>query len=148
MEKPLNLNDIATLKKYITDGNELYKSFPFGGAGVCIVSEAPRRRPQEKSFYPDSRYVVTCHIRELSWVFEELYRIFCAGDLLDHCSKFEFFGRLANAANDAAAENAEITAAELALKVIAEAEKMHQEIQENRFDYLMVTSGNRIAADK
>ena len=148
MEKPLNLNDIATLKKYITDGNKLYKSLPFGGAGVCIVSEAPRRRPQEKSFYPDPRYVVTCHIRELSWVFEELYRIFCAGDLLDHCSKFEFFGRLANAVNDATAENAEITAAELALKVIAEAEKMHQEIQENRFDYLMVTSGNRIAADK
>ena len=148
MENKIHWDDIATLKKYIADGNELYKSLPFGGAGVCIVSALPRRRKGDVSFYPDPRYVVTCHSRELSWIFEELYRIFTDGNLLDHCSKFEFFGRLANAANDATAENAEITAAELALKVIAEAEKMHQEIQENRFDYLMVTSGNRIAADK
>ena len=81
-------------------------------------------------------------------MFEELYRIFIAGDLLDSCSKFEFFGRLANAANDATAEDANISAAALALKVIAEAEIMHQEITENRFAYLTVTSGNRIAADK
>ena len=148
MEKQTHWSDIAALKNYIAEGNELYKSLPFGGAGVCIVSEAPRRRPQENSFYPDPRYVVTCHSRELSWVFEELYRIFCAGDLLDSCSKFEFFGRLANAANDATAEDANISAAALALKVIAEAEIMHQEITENRFAYLTVTSGNRIAADK
>ena len=70
----------------------------WGGADV-IISEEPAHEPVPNSFYPEARYVVTAHAHELSWLFVELRDAFYAEELIDGCSKIEFFGRLANAAN-------------------------------------------------
>lgn len=67
---------------------------PWGGADVAIVAESPEPRPDH--FYPDPRFVVTPHVRELSWLFESLRDAFAG--TMDYLSKYEFHDRLADAA--------------------------------------------------
>ncbi len=118
----------------------------WGGADVCIVRHAPP--PSENGFYPDPRFVETRYPLELSWIFEALRDAFYAEKLLDGCSKIEFFGRLANAACEAITENAEIPCVDLCKSVIAEAEKMYEEMQNHQFHCLAVTFGNEIYNDR
>jgi hypothetical protein len=68
----------------------------WGGADVVIYAKPPPKKPSKRGAYPEPRTVVTPHSRHLTWLFYELRDAF--GDLLDHLTKIEFYGRLANAA--------------------------------------------------
>jgi len=69
---------------------------PWGGADV-VISGTPPEPTGKPGFYPDPRYVVTQYDRELSWLFESLRDAF--SEVIDYQSKFEFYGRLADAAD-------------------------------------------------
>ena len=69
---------------------------PWGGADV-VLSDTPAPPSDERSFYPDKRYVVTPFVAELSWLFESLRDAF--GSAIDYQSKYAFYGRLADAAD-------------------------------------------------
>ena len=68
---------------------------PWGGADL-VISATPSALPAEPTFYPEPRYVVTPHSRELSWLFESLGDAFSG--VIDFQSKHEFYSRLADAA--------------------------------------------------
>jgi hypothetical protein len=69
---------------------------PWGGAGVVILAEMPAQRPG--GFFPDPLIVVTSHVGELSWLFEELRNIAVEFNEF-YLWKAEFFSRLAVRAN-------------------------------------------------
>ena len=119
---------------------------PWGGADVLITSTQPVPSGPD-AFYPDPRFVVTDHELELSWLFESLRDIFYSA--IDGCTKIEFYGRLANAANrflsSAADEPCEVR--HLLLAVTAEASKMLDEMESGTFDYLVIAPGGVIAND-
>ena len=87
-------DEVRALAARIANG-EIGAARPWGGADVSIV-----RRPRNGdpgSFYPDPNYVVTKHVAELSWLFEQLRDIFyqLGGDIF--AWKYDFFGSLAEA---------------------------------------------------
>ena len=118
----------------------------WGGADV-MISFRPRPGDGESSFYPAPRMVYTPHARELSWLFDSLRDSFAIESLLDGCSKIEFYGRLANAANARPQAGPEVSAAELCGAVLAEAVKMYGEMKKRSFEYLLVAFHGEIAAD-
>ena len=67
----------------------------WGGAGVVLSTTPPA--PTKPSFYPDPRYVVTPHAREVSWLLVKLRDAFYSHPLM--LDKEELFGRLADAAD-------------------------------------------------
>ena len=117
----------------------------WGGAGVGIAAEPlPERWPDD--FYPDPRVVVTPYVRELSWLFEQLWAAF--RPLLDHMTKLEFFGRLANAAiayHKRAGDDADVQG--LLEAVLAKAGSIATEISNGTFVALSVAPGRAIAED-
>ena len=119
----------------------------WGGADVVITSKRPAATDGANSFYPDPRYVVTDHALELSWLFEKLFTAFYADNLLDGCTKIEFCGRLANAANRCLAKPPAGSARPLLAAVMHEAFCIYEEIQDGSFAYLTVAVGNAIADD-
>jgi hypothetical protein len=68
---------------------------PWGGAGV-VVTRHPVAPDRPGDFYHRPRAIVTPHTASLSWLLEQLWAIFRPA--MDAVTKFEFFGRLANAA--------------------------------------------------
>ena len=94
---------------------------PWGGADVVITATKPLPHPGP-SFYPDPQFVVTPHARELSWLFGKLGSAFA--DTIDYLSKYEFYGRLAGAADRAAGAG---SATELLHAVLAEARVLARE---------------------
>ena len=76
------------------------QSEPWGGADV-VISAHPAPAKSGEGFYPAPRFVVTPHVAELSWLFESLRDAFTS--VIDYQSKYEFYGRLADAADRHAA---------------------------------------------
>lgn len=72
---------------------------------------------------PRRRAVITKYAQELSWLFNELKRIF--QDRIDYISKYDFYGSLAQAALDYLNSNKEINREELLLTVLNRARKFN-----------------------
>ena len=117
----------------------------WGGADVVISRNAPTR--QANDFYPDPRYVVTRYDREVSWLFEKLRDAFYAENRLDSCSKIEFFGRLANAANRCIRQDNSHDAFMVCSEVLSEAIAIYNEMESGRFGCLPIASGSEILDD-
>jgi hypothetical protein len=126
-------------------GGSLPRARAWGGADV-VISKTPDQNPGS-GWYPDPRYVVTRHVRELSWLFENLWAAFRAENRLDGQSKIEFFGRLANAANRCLARTPEVSAQELCAAVLHEAFAIYEEMENGTFESLAMAVDNEILDD-
>lgn len=138
--------ELKRLEKYLEKSPLPRVSSEWGGADVIISGEAPPKQTKG-GFYPRSRYVVTSSSFELSWLFERLRDAFYAEKRLDGCSKIEFFGRLANAANRCIQRSTILTAHILCAAVLHEAFAIYDEMEEGKFRCLTVAPGNEIVDD-
>jgi hypothetical protein len=118
----------------------------WSGADVVIAS-APQADHLRSSFYPRDREVLTEHALEVSYFFEVLRDQFYEEALIDHCSKIEFFGRLATAADACLLEQPDATAHLVCAAILREAYSMAKQMDEGEFDFLIVAEGNQIADD-
>src|SRR5208282_5257065 len=118
----------------------------WSGADLLIAS-APQPNHLRSSFYPRDREVFTEHALEVSYFFEVLSEAFYEEALIEHCSKIEFFGRLADAAEAFLLEQADATAHLVCAAVLREAYAMAKQIDEDKFDFLIAAEGNQIADD-
>lgn len=137
---------LKLLADTIASGNIPKANQEWAGAEVCIVRSVPTKT--EDGFYPDPRYVETKHPLELSWCFEKLRDAFYAENLIDGCSKIEFFGRLANVAVRAAKAKPEISCPDLCGAVALEAEMIYNELTHGKFHCLPIGFGNEICDDR
>lgn len=64
------------------------------GRGRCSGRHRAVAAGASNDFYASPRFVVTPYVAAVSWLFEQLWRVF--RPVLDHVDKFEFFGRLGN----------------------------------------------------
>ncbi len=114
----MELKTINDLKQFIqqNDITAISKTTElFGGADVCIVNK--------KTNENDSiTFVVTIHAKELSWLFYQLRDLFKSE--LDHITKYEFYGKLAEQANKTIENEASCPVNKLLLNVLDEAEKI------------------------
>lgn len=117
----------------------------FGGAGVILTDEAPEIK--DSGAYSSVRYVVTEYSQELSWFFDSLRDIFYAERLLNHISKIEFFGRLANSAIRYLEQNSKSNAHDLCASVVHEGFAIYEEIKAGNFGSLSIALGNEIVDD-
>ncbi|MCL0038474.1 hypothetical protein M1N10_05640 [Thermodesulfovibrionales bacterium] len=140
------LNELKRLEKVMGESPLPRATGEWGGADVLITRKAPSRSA-EGGFYPDPRYIVTEYSLELTWLFDELGDAFYAEERLDGCSKIEFFGRLANAANRCIQRSEPLTEHILYAAVLHEAHAIHDEMEEGTFQYLTVAVGNEIVDD-
>jgi hypothetical protein len=139
------LEELSRLEKVLVGGNLQQAQREWGGADVVITRNAPQKTGG--GFYPDPRYVISPHSLELSWLFEALRDAFYAEKRIDSCSKIEFFGRLANAANRFIQRSNNITAPLLCAAVLHEAFAIYEEMEERTFQCLVVAIGNEIVDD-
>lgn len=140
------VNRLINLDKRLEQLNVLPKTRKsWGGAGVVIAEVYPSTN--SGCFYGKPRYVVTKHALELSWVFGYLKNAFNAENLINCVNKYEFYGRLANAAIRVLKNNKDASAHELCMKVLDEAFEIYAEIKNHVFDYLLVACGNEIVDD-
>ena len=145
-EKTLTVREaLKQLSATIASGDIPREDQAWIGADVRIVRNAPKKNGG--GFYPDPRYVETEYPLELSWVFFQLKDAFYAENLIDGCSKIEFFGRLANAAIRATGAKPEITCPELCRAVVLEAETIYNELMHGDFHCLSLGFGNEIYDD-
>jgi hypothetical protein len=118
----------------------------WGGADVILTTSTHRENSISKYFYAP-RVVETPFAKEATWLFLQLKEIFNA--LIDSCSKIEFYGRLANAVDryhKRTKENNQSAKGTLTV-ILNEAQKILDEIASNRFNFMLVASGNAIADD-
>lgn len=116
----------------------------WSGAGVVITNHSPAKN--SKDFYPAPRNVVTKNVHELSWIFEKSRDIFLKFE--DYgLWKEEIFGRLANMANGVLEKNPKTELKELLFSIIHEDYSILDEIRENKFRILMISSGGKILND-
>ncbi len=114
------------------------------GANVIITSGQVNRA--SSSFYSEIRQVVTADAQELSWLFYQLQDIFV--DLYDNTSKLEFFGRLANAAwRYQSISKDDENQRDLLFAVLHEAFAILEEMEEDIFEYFLVSPGKEIVDD-
>jgi hypothetical protein len=140
----VRLNELA---RQVAGGTSPEAADEWGGADVVIRAETPKK-PTEPAFCPEPRTVVTPHSRHLTWLFYQLRDAFYDHDLLDHLTKIEFFGRLANASLRYQSRCGRTEVREdLLLAVLHEAFAMLDELEEGTFRYLAVAIGNTIADD-
>lgn len=140
------MNTHAKLMRLSTEiqSGQFNRSKNWQGADVVITARAPIS--EKSGFYPDPRYVVTVHASELSWLFEQLRDIFI--EINDYgFLKEEIFGRLGNTANRFLSKNPDAHVGPLLIAVMHEAFAIAEEIQDDVFKALMVTSGNQIFDD-
>ena len=95
-------------------------------------------------FYGPDREIVTEFVLELSWLFERLRDAF--GNLIDGCSKLEFYGRLQLAANRSLS-TAPLSVEDLCGAVLREATVILTEMETGTFDYLTIAPTRMIKAD-
>ncbi len=113
-----------------------------------VIASAPQADHSRSSFYPRDREVLTEHALEVSYFFEVLRDHFYEQALIDDCSKIEFFGRLATAADACLLEQPDATAHLVCAAVLREAYAMAKQIDEDKFDFLIVAEGNQITGDR
>ena len=118
----------------------------WSGADV-VIAPAPRPDHLRSSFYPSTCEVLTEHALEVSYFFEVLRDPFYGEALIDHCSKIEFFGRLATAADACLLEEPDATAHLVCAAVLREAYAMVKQIDEGEFASSFVPEGYPIAHD-
>ena len=118
----------------------------WGGADVKITLNPPKPAsgPRTRS---EPRYVTTTRAKELSWIFEHLRDAFYTENRLDGCSKIEFFGRLANAANRCIAQGHRENATNLCLAVLHEAFAIYEEMESGDFASLAIAQDGEIVGD-
>ena len=118
----------------------------WGGAGVRILVHPPK--PKEgQQWRSQPRDVITPRARELSWLFERLRDAFYSEGRVDGCSKLEFFGRLANAADRCVSQGHGEDANLLCLAVLHEAFAIYEEMEAGRFECLAIAPAGEIADD-
>lgn len=137
--------ELKKIKQLINDNKIEKAKANWNGAGVHIDNEP--KSVKSDSFYPSPRFVITEFSLEISWLFERLRDAFYAEELLNSCSKEEFFGRLANTANKKLENNNILSKQELCNSIFEEAEKIYSEIISGQFKYMPIASGNEIADD-
>lgn len=108
----------------------------WGGANVIIST-----KPLDTHY----REVITPHALEMSWVFTQLRDAFSV--MIGSCAKFEFYGRLAIAANTAVAAGRQ-SKSEVLRAVVESARGMLDELSARRFTYMSVAEGIEIYADR
>jgi hypothetical protein len=138
---------IAQLRAVVSGGAIQRADRPWRGAHV-VIAAGPQEAPVPGSieaFYGSDREVVTDHVLELSWLFENLRDAF--DNLIDGCSKIEFYGRLQLAAMRALDSRAELSATELCTAVLGEASAILAELSAGTFDWLAVAPSRAIKAD-
>lgn len=115
------------------------------GADVLVTSK-PGNSAHDAGFYPEPRTVVTPYAGEVGWLFSRLRDAF--DSLIDGASKIEFYGRLANAATDyQQSVNGNENAQDMLRAILHEAFVMLEEMEDGKFEYLLVAPGNTILAD-
>jgi hypothetical protein len=137
------MTTIETLKEtaeILKTGAIPVSSTLWGGADV-IISRKPR------SYRNDPFVVLTPMAGELSWLFCRLRDAFYAEDLIDGCSKIEFFGRLARAADRCIRQGHGDSAFELCLAVLHEAFVIYDELEAGTFRYLLIAQTGIIVDD-
>jgi hypothetical protein len=101
----------------------------WSGADVVIAS-APQPDDLRRSSNPKDREVLTEHALEVTYFFEVLRDRFCEEAPMDHCSKIEFFGRLAAAADACLLERPDATAHLVCAAILREAYAVAQQMDE------------------
>jgi hypothetical protein len=105
----------------------------WSGADVMIAS-ALQADHLRSSLYSRDREVLTEHALEVSYFFEVLRDHFYKEALIHHCSKIEFFGRLAAAANVCLLEQADATAHLICAAILREACAVAKQTDEGEVD--------------
>jgi len=139
---------LLSIARQIEKGAYPHDRRNWSGADVVITSKAPK--PSGDGFYPEPRYVVTNFSQELSWLFEEMRGIFSEFlGVIDGCTKIEFYGRLANMAMryQQRLKGKPESERGLLLAVLHEAFAMLEEMEEGRFQFLIIAEGNTIFDD-
>lgn len=121
-------------------------TMPWRGADVVICDKAPTTT--DSSWYPSARYVETVHVGELSWLFNQLRKIFSQVDGYGSIWKEEFFGRLGNVASKYQSKVKSASLSQILGAVLHEAYAMAEEI----FDHgeiltIPIAYGNQILDD-
>jgi hypothetical protein len=116
----------------------------WGGADVRILFQPPKPKegPQWRSAPRD---VITPRAKEVSWLFERLRDAFYSEDRLDGCSKIEFFGRLANAADRCVNQGHGGNSKLICFAVLHEAFAIYEEMEAGRFEVLVIAPSGEIA---
>lgn len=139
------IEELKRLNELIVNNKIGKAKHSWGGADIAVVKEQPKAH--SNSFYPDLFFVVSANFSlEISWMFEKLRDAFYAEKLIDGCSKGEFFGRLARAANRGIFRNNEDCSV-ICMEILKEAEQIYGEITSNTFEVLPIGEGNVIADD-
>jgi hypothetical protein len=112
-----------------------------------VIASAPQADQLRSSFYPRDREVLTEHALEVSYFFEVLRDHFYEEALIDHCSKIEFFRRLATAAVACLLEQPDATAHLVCAAILREAYAMAKQIDGSELDFFIVAERNQIADD-
>lgn len=133
--------EIKRIKQLIIDNKIEKAQKNWGGADIVIDNKPHKENPN--SFYPEPRYVISEYSLEISWIFEQLKHAFYSENLLDSCSKIEFFGRLANSINNSNTDSKQ----DICMAILNEAEKIHAEIIKGTFKSLVIANGNEILDD-
>src|SRR5271165_5941812 len=118
---------------------------PFGSD--VLIASAPKPDHLRRSFSPRDREVLTEHALEVSYFFDVLRDPLDEEALNNHCSKIEFFARLAAAAEACLLEQPDATAHVICAAVLREACAMARQMDESEFDFLIVAEGNQIGDD-
>jgi len=140
------LQRLHRLEKRLSESSLPQASAAWSGADVIIADREPQER-RTGMFADDDRYVITEHALEISWLFERLRDAFHAENRIDHCSKFEFYGRLANAALRCIELTGSPGAHKLYAAVLHEAFAIYDEMEEGAFGYLEIAIGGQIWDD-
>ena len=90
-------NGLKSLLTEIKTGKYVDHSKLWRGADIAIASEQPEK--SDSWWPPQDEFVLTPYSRELSWLFFQIRDVFYENDLIDYYSKYELFGRMADAAN-------------------------------------------------
>ena len=101
----------------------------WSGADVLIASP-PQPDHLRRSLYPRDREILTKHALEVSYILEVLRDPFYEESLINHCSKIEFFGRLASAADACLLEQPDATAHLVCAAILREAYAVAKQMDE------------------
>jgi len=137
---------IARLEKISSEvaSGKIGSAQPWQGADVEIRRDQPF--VTASSFYPAPRVVVTEHVGELSWLFENARDAFKGLDGYGFW-KEEFFGRLGNSAIRFMNRHEQHTPEALLLAVIHEAFCIAEEMEIGEFKALSISINNEIFDD-